>query len=94
MAISDCHGLPVVIGVRSPSPNGLTLVEDTLQRRHIEALPKCVIADRSYDSNRFDERLQQEHGSNWLRAIAAIAAYPKMGGHRGATSDVGNWSDC
>ena len=62
MAIRDSHGLPVAIGVTSASLNEATLVEDTLQRRHIEALPEHLIGDGAYDSDRLDERLQQEHG--------------------------------
>jgi len=62
MAIADSHGLPVAVGVTSASPNESTLVEDTLQRRHVEALPERLIGDRAYDSDGLDERLQQNHG--------------------------------
>src|ERR1019366_3407727 len=62
MAIADCHGLPVAVGVTSASPNESTLVEDTLRQRHVNALPKPRIGDRAYDSDRLDERLRREHG--------------------------------
>ena len=62
MAIADCHGLPVAVGVTSASPNESTLVEDTLRQRHVSALPKRMIGDRAYDSDRLDERLRREHG--------------------------------
>src|ERR1035437_8738070 len=62
MAITDCHGLPVAVGVTSASPNESTLVEDTLRQRHVSALPKRMIGDRAYDSDRLDERLRREHG--------------------------------
>src|ERR1035437_4920638 len=62
MAIADCHGLPVAVGVTSASPNESTLVEDTLRQRHVSALPKRRIGDRAYDSDRLDERLRREHG--------------------------------
>lgn len=62
MAIADCHGLPVAVGVTSASPNESTLVEATLAQRHIAALPKRMIGDKAYDSDRLDERLRQEQG--------------------------------
>src|ERR1039458_5797735 len=62
MAIADCHGLPVAVGVTSASPNESTLVEDTLRQRHVSALPERMIGDRAYDSDRLDERLRREHG--------------------------------
>jgi transposase len=62
MAIADCHGLPIAIRVTSASPNESTLVEATLAQRHIAALPKRMIGDKAYDSDRLDERLRQEQG--------------------------------
>jgi transposase len=61
MAIADGHGLPIAVRVTSSSPNESTLVEDTLSQRHVGGLPKRLIADRAYDSDRLDERLRQEH---------------------------------
>ena len=43
------------------SPNESTLVEDTLSQRHVGGLPKRLIEDRAYDSDRLDERQRQEH---------------------------------
>ena len=59
MAIADSHGLPIAVRVTSASPNESTLVEDTLAQRHIAALPKRLIGDKAYDSDRLDERLRQ-----------------------------------
>jgi len=61
MAIADGHGLPIAVRVTSSSPNESTLVEDTLSQRHVGGLPKRLIADCAYDSDRVDERLRQEH---------------------------------
>jgi transposase len=58
MAIADRHGLPIAVRITSASPNESTLVEDTLRRRHINALPERMIGDRAYDSDRLDERLK------------------------------------
>jgi len=60
MAIADSHGLPIAVGVTSASPNESTLVEDTLDQRHIRALPERMIGDRAYDSDRLDERLKEK----------------------------------
>ncbi len=62
MAIADCHGLPLAVGVTSASPHETKLVEDTLRQRHVSALPERLIGDRGYDSDPLDERLQGEHG--------------------------------
>src|ERR1035438_4918945 len=62
VAIADSHGLPIAVGVTSASPNDSTLVENTLDQRHIAALPKRLIGDKAYDSDPLDERLQDQHG--------------------------------
>jgi transposase len=60
MAIADSHGLPIAVRVTSASPNESTLVEATLAERYVAALPKRMIGDKAYDSDRLDERLQQQ----------------------------------
>jgi transposase len=62
MAIADSHGLPVAVRITSASPNESTLVEDTLAQRHVAAVPRRLIGDKAYDSDRLDERLRQQHG--------------------------------
>jgi transposase len=59
MAIADRHGLPVAVGVTSASPNESTLVEQTLDQRHIDALPKRMIGDKAYDSDPLDRRMRE-----------------------------------
>jgi transposase len=59
MAIADSGGLPIAIGVTSASPNESTLVEQTLDRRHIGPLPKRMIGDKAHDSDPLDQRLQE-----------------------------------
>ena len=60
MAVADAHGLPIAIHVTSASPNEVTLVHDTLQRRLLAEPPQRLIGDRAYDSDRLDEELAQE----------------------------------
>jgi transposase len=59
MAIADGGGVPVAVGVTSASPNESTLVEPTLERRHIGPLPQRMISDKAYDSDPLDQRLRQ-----------------------------------
>ena len=59
MAIADGGGVPVAVGVTSASPNESTLVESTLDRRHIGPLPKRMIGDKAYDSDPLDKRLRE-----------------------------------
>lgn len=59
MAIADSHGLPIAIGVTSASPNESTLVDQTLDQRHISTLPQRIIGDKGYDSDALDGRMRQ-----------------------------------
>jgi len=59
MAIADSHGLPVAIGITSASPNESTLVDQTLDQRHIAELPKRIIGDKGYDSDPLDGRMRE-----------------------------------
>jgi transposase len=62
MAISDRHGLPLAIHVASASPHEVTLVDATLAARFVKELPKRLIGDRGYDSDRLDAHLYQTYG--------------------------------
>ena len=59
MAVADSGGLPVAIGVTSASPNESTLVDQTLDRRHVSELPERLIGDKAYDSDPLDKRMQE-----------------------------------
>ena len=59
MAVADCGGLPVAVRVTSASPNESTLVEQTLDGRHVSQLPKRLIGDKAYDSDSLDRRMQE-----------------------------------
>ena len=59
MAIADSSGLPVAIGITSASPNESTLVDQTLDRRHVSELPKRLIGDKAYDSDPLDKCMQE-----------------------------------
>ena len=61
MAIADRSGLPIACCATSASPHEVTLVEQTLASRFIEAMPQRLIGDKAYDSDQLDERLRYEH---------------------------------
>lgn len=68
MAVADRHGLPLAIGIASGQRNEVTLVEETLDARFTKALPKRLIGDKAYDSNKLDARLA-------LRGVEMIAPH-------------------
>jgi transposase len=79
MAVADSAGLPVAIHATSASPHEVTLVEETLARRHTRATPRRIIGDLAYDSDPLDRRLA-------LRRIELIAPH-KSNRIRPATQD-------
>lgn len=70
MAIADRAGLPVAIDVASASPAEVRLVETTLNRRFLRAVPPRLIGDKAYDSDPLDDRLRR-------RGIALVAPHKR-----------------
>jgi Transposase DDE domain. len=60
MAVADSSGFPFAVHIASASPHEVTLVQETLQRRFLQARPKRLIGDRAYDSDPLDRELQQD----------------------------------
>ena len=59
MAVADRHGLPIAVWIASGQRNEVTLVEETLESRFTKDLPKRLIGDKAYDSNKLDVRLAE-----------------------------------
>jgi transposase len=57
MAAADRHGLPVAVYVESATPHEVTLVNATLAERFVSPLPKRLIGDNAYESDRLDAEL-------------------------------------
>jgi transposase len=57
MAVVDRHGLPIAIGIACGQRHETKLVRRTLEQRFLTALPKRLIGDRAYDSDRLDAEL-------------------------------------
>lgn len=60
MAITDAGGIVLSIKIQSASPHEITLVQETLEGRFVEALPEKLIGDKAYDSDALDRRLAQQ----------------------------------
>jgi hypothetical protein len=60
MAVADGAGFPVAISVGSASPHEVRLVEETLEKRLVEAKPERLIGDKAYDSDPLDLRLAEQ----------------------------------
>ncbi len=58
MAIADASGLPLALCTASASPHEVTLVEQVLATRFIEALPVRLIGDKAYDSDPLDAEMK------------------------------------
>jgi transposase len=66
MGIADGHGLPVALRTESASPAEIKLVPTTLEGRVIAEVPERLIGDKAYDSDRMDEQLMQEYGTELI----------------------------
>jgi transposase len=66
MGIADGHGLPLALRTESASTAEVTLVKATLEARVVADVPERLIGDKAYDSDRLDEQLMQEYGSEMI----------------------------
>jgi transposase len=63
MGIADGHGLPLAVCTDSASPAEVTLVQRTLEERFVAEPPERLIGDKAYDSDKLDEQVMQEFGT-------------------------------
>ena len=61
MVIADQSSLPVAIHLSSASPSEVTLVEETLAHRFMQATPVRLIGDKAYDSDPLDDTLKKKY---------------------------------
>ena len=66
MGIADSHGLPLALRTESASPAEVKLVAATLEARVVAEVPERLIGDKAYDSDRLDEQLLQEYGTEMI----------------------------
>lgn len=62
MAIVDKSGYPIALHVESATPAEVKLVEKTIEASLLEKLPKRLIGDKAYDSDKLDEKLSDQYG--------------------------------
>ncbi len=66
MGLADGHGLPLALRAESASPAEVKLVEATLEERVVPEVPERLIGDKAYDSDRLDERLMENYGTEMI----------------------------
>jgi transposase len=66
MAIADGHGLPLALRAESASPAEVKLVEQTMEERIVADVPQRLIGDKAYDSDRLDEELMHNYGTEMI----------------------------
>ncbi len=59
MAMADQSGLPVSIVLAAANPHEIKLVEATIAQRFTRQVPKVLIGDRAYDSDKLDGLLRR-----------------------------------
>jgi len=80
MGIADGHGLPLALRTESASPAEVKLVKATLEARVVADVPERLIGDKAYDSDRLDEQLMQEYGTEMIAPNKANRHVPTQDG--------------
>ena len=66
MGLADRHGLPLALRTDSATPAEVKLVTATLDARIVADVPQQLIGDKAYDSDRLDEQLLHEYGTEMI----------------------------
>jgi hypothetical protein len=66
MGIADRRGLPLALRTESASPAEVKLVPATLEARVVAEVPERLIGDKAFDSDRMDEQLMQDYGTELI----------------------------
>jgi len=66
MGIADGHGLPLALRTESAAPAEVKLVESTLEQRIVADVPERLIGDKAYDSDRLDQAVMQNYGTEMI----------------------------
>jgi transposase len=76
MGIADGHGLPLALRTESASPAEVKLVEKTLEERIVANVPERLIGDKAYDSDKLDEQLMHNYGTELIAPNKANRRMP------------------
>jgi transposase len=66
MGLADRHGLPLALRAESAAPAEVKLVEQTMEERFVADVPERLIGDKAYDSDRLDEQMMQQFGTEMI----------------------------
>jgi transposase len=66
MGIADRHGLPLALRAESASPAEVTLVKQTMEERIVADVPERLIGDKAYDSDKLDQEMLEEYGTEMI----------------------------
>jgi transposase len=66
MGIADRHGLPLALRTESASPAEVTLVKQTMEERIVADVPERLIGDKAYDSDKLDQEMLEEYGTEMI----------------------------
>jgi transposase len=80
MGIADGNGLPLALRTESASPAEVKLVEKTLDARIVAAVPERLIGDKAYDSDKLDQDLRQNYGTEMIAPNKANRRVPTQDG--------------
>lgn len=62
MGLADRNGLPIALCISSATPHEVTLIDKLLMHRFTSSLPKKMVGDKAYDSDKHDKNLKDHHG--------------------------------
>lgn len=62
VALAAANSLPLAVSVQSALPNECQLVEEVLAGSFLDELPARLIGDKACDSDRLDEKLEEDYG--------------------------------
>jgi transposase len=77
MAITDASGLPIAVDIQSASPHEVKLVESTIEKRFVKAVPERMIGDKAYDSDPLDQRLRDKYSMELIAPHKVNRKKPK-----------------
>ncbi len=60
--MADRHGLPIALRIESASPHESKLVDDTIDASFLDEVPRRIIGDKAYDSDKLDAHLLEDCG--------------------------------
>src|ERR1051325_2124115 len=79
MGVADGHGLPLAVCTASASPAEVTLVRQTMEERLVADVPERLIGDKAYDSDKLDQEMMDNYGTEMIPPNRADRTQPHDG---------------